>query len=304
MNQAVKALLILGVLLLLAFLGFRLLFSGEPQQVDARVEVVSGQVEIKGEGERDYSTVEGGRDLNSGDSLRTGADGQTRVTIGDDSVVVLEAGSELEVKSLSKARSVFKLRYGQLEADITQFSERILEVEGANPDVRLRTRGGSFAVSSDGFGALSADVRSGEVELIKGDTALRVLGQGESGVVSKGGSAKAWETGSRSMLLKVDWPSAGKVGDTVTLKGETTEGSEVKVGEARVAVDDDGHFEAELPLPESGRLAVESRSLLGSERAESPDLLYVEPTPSPTPEPTEAPPKPPPLNVIHGGDWN
>jgi hypothetical protein len=132
--------------------------------VDAVLTDVRGRVDVHtpAMAAGEWAAVEDGFPLESGDHLRTGADGAAEITLNGDTVVYLDGGAELEAASLDRRLTRWLLTLGRFTAKVRSLGDgERFEVE--TPVMVAAVRGTEFAVSAGDKEAGAAVFDEGKV---------------------------------------------------------------------------------------------------------------------------------------------
>ena len=232
-----------------------------------------GQVEVSRDGKWTPASV---GELHENDAVRTTGKGSANVAIGDVQVEVKE-DSQVTVGKTSAKVANLKLEQGRISADMAE-TDMTLRIGAANTDAVAEAQEGSFSVFGDGRGLVAVASKTSEVTLSTsgGDV---VLAAGEFGRAVADAAPEKRKL-RKSVLLSVNWPGARKTrARKTTITGTTEAGTAVAVNGKVVPVDQDGSFEAEVPLSQ-GRNAVkvEATDLMGRTTSKS-RRIEVERTP-------------------------
>lgn len=120
--------------------------QGQAQTWDARLKVVSGEVQMKSVDTPDWVKVTGEVPLDPNDTVKTSADGLAELYLDDKGVIYLNRNTELEVSSLDQDDSVFSLSFGSLVAKIKHFLSEKQKFKVRTPAAVCAIRGTEFAV--------------------------------------------------------------------------------------------------------------------------------------------------------------
>ena len=123
----------------------------QTQSWDARVKKVSGEVLVKASEGETWSVLAGEMPLDAGDRVKT-AGGVAEITLDDQGVITLGRNSEFEVLALTKADSIFSLKFGGIAAKIQHFLDEKLKLQVRTPSAVCAVRGTEFAVEYSQLG--------------------------------------------------------------------------------------------------------------------------------------------------------
>lgn len=210
---------------------------------------VSGTVEVAG-ADGVYRPAPAGVTLNEHQRIRTSDDGTTTLRAADGSTVKLSPGTDARVEELRRELKRLHLGAGMVEADVQDDPRRVFEVsfEGSGSDATARTRGASFAASSNGWGTVAVAARRGEVTLSARGREV-VIRSGQFARVLAGAAPETPQPVPPTLFLKVAWPAVGSTNRSkVAISGETMPGARVKVHGRWVKVDDKGAYRTEVNL--------------------------------------------------------
>jgi hypothetical protein len=240
-----------------------------PPPVVLTMSAAEGKVEVFRGGAWGPARV--GDRLEASDRVRTGDDGQAALRLSDGSMVRLEAATETQVQTLSRALSRLRLGGGGMQADIADDPERLFQVDLDDEGAAARTRGAAFGVTATAKGHAAVAATRGEVAVSARGREV-VLRSGQFTRVAPGAPPADAAPLPASLLLKVTWPGGekGLVRSTSALvAGQTDPGSRIVVQGRHVAVDAEGRYRAEVTLREGeNRVTVRARDAAGRQREE------------------------------------
>ncbi|MCK6506378.1 hypothetical protein L6R53_23890 [Myxococcota bacterium] len=277
MRQALQLVLAALLVLVLGYVGYRLVFS---EDHTAGVEVVQAQGEVLRAG------ADGARaPLSQGDVVRA----RESVVVGEGAKAVLGVGegTRLELEARSTLRVVDVDATGlRVELEQGRVSARVRA--GSTP-LGLTSRGraiyaddADFTVAVDGEGALAVQPDRGQVRVEGlagegGAAAQAAVGEGTR-LLALPGRSPVIEAVPSELLLEVGWPTSPSTRQSeVTLEGRTGPFAEVQIGGAegwtRVRAGPDGRFHASVPLQEGeNRVQVHATDTLGNRREDEVSL--------------------------------
>jgi hypothetical protein len=240
-----------------------------PPPVVLTMSAAEGKVEVFRGGA--WAPARVGERLGASDRVRTGEDGQATLRLSDGSMVRLEAATETEVQTLSRALSRIRLGGGGVQADIADDPERLFQVDLDDEGAAARTRGAAFGVTSTAKGTAAVAATRGEVAVSARGREV-VIRSGQFTRVAPGAPPTEAAPLPASLLLKVTWPggeSRPLRAKSAVVAGETTPGSRVVVQGRHVPVDAEGRYRAEVALAEGeNRVTVRARDAAGRQREE------------------------------------
>jgi len=223
---------------------------------------VTGGVEVAGP-DGVWRPARAGQQLSARDRIRTDDEGGAELHAADGSTVQLSAGTEARIDELRRELKRLSLGRGELSADVTDSPSRVFEVEVDGHGAVARTRGASFVANADGAGAAAVATRRGEVILSARGKEV-VIRTGQFAHVGPGGAPEGPTPIPESLFLKVQWPANTTNRPEVTVAGVASPGARVKVAGHYVRLDADGHYKANVPLPDGvHELQVHATDLAG-----------------------------------------
>ncbi len=138
----------------------------------ATVSSANGQVEWLKAGSTSWQPVSANQQLESGDQIRTGKDGEATLTMEDGTKLQLFAGSEFTVQSLAKdtqansLESIMALSKGKIQADVTPRQEgSTFEIE--TPYFVTVVKGTSYSIFTNPDGSVNVKSGNGAVDLVR-----------------------------------------------------------------------------------------------------------------------------------------
>jgi hypothetical protein len=245
-----------------------------PPPVALTMSAVDGTVEVHRGGA--WAPARVGERLAASDRVRTGEDGQATLRLPDGSMVRLEAATETQVQTLSRALNRIRLGSGGMQADIADDPERLFQVDLDDEGATARTRGAAFGVTATSRGNAAVAAMRGEVAVSARGREV-VLRSGQFTRVAPGAPPTDAAMLPSSLLLKVTWPGGDKGrlrSAAAVVTGQTDPGSRIVVQGRHAAVDSDGRYRAEVTLREgANHVTVRARDAAGRQREErSPPL--------------------------------
>ncbi|HRH82071.1 MAG TPA: FecR domain-containing protein [Thiobacillaceae bacterium] len=157
----------------LSAIGLLTLGMADATAVDITLAQIMGEVQVQGAGFAAYRPALAGSQVRVGDRVRTGKDGWAVLAFGDDSRVVLTAGSEFLIRHLDGGRrsGLFSLLAGKLRATISHRPEGLADYRFNTLTATAGIRGTDFAL-----------IHRGQANVFFGNTGrvqVRGLGSGE-----------------------------------------------------------------------------------------------------------------------------
>lgn len=189
--------------------------------------------------------------LESNSAISTGKDSQVTLQIPGAGDVMLDPDSELVITEVSKEEVNFNLRQGAVTASVTLFVGPAVSVGVEGNAARIRTRGGSMKVRTDGLGAMDVAALSGEVERIVPGKTPEAIPVGARRVLAINGESVLQGPTPGNILLNVNWPEHTTLTtSSVTIKGTVSPGSLVTVDGKQAKPDERGDFALDVTLRE------------------------------------------------------
>lgn len=283
------ALAIAVVLVLVAQLAYRALFSSEDKGAETaqrvtrdggvhnrdhadaataepsvQVTAVRGTVERLRDGK--WLSVSADDALAADDVIRTGPDG--RVSLDVDGVAVdVDGDSEVALPVLTRNVSRIRLGQGRVSARVPDDRRGDFGVAVKGSDAVAETgAAGEFAVQTSGRGEMAIATTKGKVKVTaKGKSVDVTAGQQTTVPVNK--APRAPTAIPKSLLLKVARPRGVQRHKRLTVSGRTTPGSIIKINGVAVKVDDKGQFSTVVALREGrNQVRVQGRDVAGNEK--------------------------------------
>ncbi len=213
---------------------------------DLALTAMSGAVEVrKGKGSP-YQVAQLGAVLAAEDEVRTG-DGRATLRAGGSFEVQIEPGTELSVEELNERLSRFELGSGMLVAAVRGAGHSLV-VKALHSDAQAVAHAGTFAMSSNGSGAVAVGARDGEVEFSASGRAVMLRAGQQS--IALGGGPQPPSAIPTSLFLKVGWPGAVINRSQISVSGLTAPGAVLLIQGVSARVDKDGRFTAPVQLHE------------------------------------------------------
>lgn len=189
--------------------------------------------------------------LESNSAITTGKDSQVTLQIPGAGDVKLDPDSELVITEVSKEEVNFNLRQGAVTASVTLFVGPAVSVGVEGNAARVKTRGGSMKVRTDGLGSMDVAALSGEVERIVPGKAPEAIPVGARRVLAINGEAVLEGPSPGNILLNVDWPEQTTLTtSSVTIKGTVSPGAVVTVDGKQAKPNERGDFTLDVVLRE------------------------------------------------------
>ena len=245
MRDVLKVLAVAAAVLLLGFLGYRVLF-GEGATDGLRVSEVQGQVFVVGS-ERTFAEL--GDVLGSEETLESGKGGRAVLSFGSGGELTLEPDTKIRVLPSQGDGLRIELDGGRIQATVREGSP--LGVVSGSREVRADGEAAFQVARSQGSTYVSAE--RGALDL-RGFGDITEMGPDEVVVAPDGGSPRL-DPASRALLLEVEWPSDAVRRERLPVQGRADPGSRVILRvdgeESAVAeVGADGEWQAEVLLKE------------------------------------------------------
>lgn len=230
-----------------------------PRPAVGRVEVtrVTGEAWVT-RGGAPRGLLLAGTALQESDVIETSAGAQVELGAGESYQVLLDGSARFAVKEIAAELSRFRLDEGLAEATVKGGAGKLLVIDSSE-DASVKTRGGRLSVAVSG-GRVALGVTEGEAQLGAGGQLVAVKA-GQISVAERGRAPSAPAPLPRSLLLKVEWPTAHETNRRrMIVRGKATPGALVSVGGERVQVGSDGVFTHVLLLRE-GEQIIEASAL-------------------------------------------
>jgi hypothetical protein len=263
MSENLRITLAIVAILILGFVGYRVLFPSD-DAVPLLVQAVEGTVHhVDEKGAR--AEVTPGLILERASRLETEADGRAFVALGEGSTLTVDQASAVRILDVTHDGVRIELDGGSVEATVRPERGSVGIV---HKNREVVGHDGSFAVGVNESGSMAVESHSGAVEL-RGVESVEGLGQGQRLLLLSDGTPQVAAI-PESLLLEVAWPQSVRTRHAeVAVRGLTDPGAEFRVGASgrwtTVVADASGHFEANIPLEEGENpLKVISRDPLGN----------------------------------------
>ena len=258
---------LIGLVVVLAVLGYRYVF-GEPPALELMV-VSSHEAQIVRQGTGDQSALALGRLVGVGDVVSTGNGGAAALQYGNGAQLMMAEFTALKVLEANALGVHVELDQGVVTA----------RIRAGAPPLNISNRGrfigatdADFSVMVARGGGLSTGATRGELT-VKGFGAHTSLSSGSALHTGKRGRAELRQI-SESLLLEVEWPneSATRMA-AVDVHGVTDPYATVTVGEGvaavRVRADRDGRFSAKVELAEGvNEIKLSVRDVMGRKKSQ------------------------------------
>ncbi len=248
MSENLRIALAVVLILVVGFVGYKVLFPGE-DTMPLLVQAVEGSVQhVNDKGER--ADVSPGLILKRASRIETQADGRAFLALGGGSTLTVDQASSVRILDITQDGVRIELDNGSVEATVRPERGSLGIVHS---DREVVGRDGSFAVGVNSGGSMAVETHQGAVEILGVDD-VQGLEQGERLLLLSDGSSRVAAI-PESLLLEVAWPESARTRHAeVAVRGLTDPGAEVRVGAAghwtTVVADASGHFEANIPLEE------------------------------------------------------
>lgn len=152
-----------AALLVAAVLVLPALSQAATEPVGAVLSTVLGGVQYKAKGALVWQAASSQQPLNSGDELKTGADGKALVVFLDGTKVMLSPGSDFALQSNSPKKIDIKMAVGLLEAWVKKVKGRRFAIK--TPSSVAAIRGTELRCEVDTSGATSWDLFNGGLQI-------------------------------------------------------------------------------------------------------------------------------------------
>lgn len=278
MSRELRAFAILGLLLVMAALGYRVLFMGPAGAALTLVEVQGAVSRIDGLG--GARAAKAGEVLGASDRIQAGADGRAVLGFGPESRVSVEANSSIRVTGVDEGGVQLELEEGRVRATVRPGAGRLrVDADGRalsaeDADFTAIRQGANLAVEGErGTVAVSGVPGVGEVKA------------GERLVAPKDGNPLT-APANDALLFHVVWPDERQTRkDKVQVAGTTEPGATVTLGrpgsEVTVKADGSGKFVAEVELGE-GENTIRARAVGAFGNVAEVEVKIVRDTTAPT----------------------
>ncbi|MDC0708134.1 FecR family protein [Stigmatella sp. ncwal1] len=246
--------------------------------VQLSLQKVEGTVEVR-RGGGAWAAAQAGEALHPTDAVRT-QDSSSAVIIGDEEVeVLMGAGTEVSVDSLTDELSRVLLETGMATATVRPGKRHTFEVKAANSDALARTTAGTFTMSNDGAGTVAVGAREGEVTFLgRGKVVIVRAGQQSVVTPTSGGPSEPAPVPT-SLLRKVAWPDGRRNQRRIKISGEVVPGSRLQVGGQHFYPGPDGKFERIVELKEGENFVQLRASSVGGTEQEEGHYFKVDTSP-------------------------
>lgn len=258
MRQLMVIVLLLGVLIVAARLGYAHLFRESPIQP---MQVLSVEGQVKSTSADGKSRPLRERDvIADNETIETGKNSSVKVGRQDQYLAMREE-TALSLMGVNTKEPQVLVERGAVEGSVTPQKGLSLKVKVAKNETAVAIYGGRGTVRTDGEGILDVSAHEGNIQLQPPGKPAQDVPKGEHRVVASDGESLASGAIPRSVLLAVEWPEEHILNKpTTTVKGKVTPGSEVVVEGRRIKPERDGSFKAEVPLREGkNQVKVEAR---------------------------------------------
>jgi hypothetical protein len=187
--------------------------------------------------------------LSENDVVRTGRRAEVTLRFDDSVEVRLSPRSELTIRELSAAVSRVRLDQGHVTA-VVGSAGRILRVQVRNADAEVQSAQGSFGITTDGNGQLAVAATTGRVVVDTPQATVEVP-EGQQTTVAAHEAPATPTALPASLFLKVAALATTQTNQTTTtVRGTTSPGALVRVGEEVAPADESGGFAVKVPLQE------------------------------------------------------
>ncbi|OGR68699.1 MAG: hypothetical protein A2081_03935 [Elusimicrobia bacterium GWC2_61_19] len=126
--------------------------QNQPENWDARLKVVGGDVRLMPSGSEEWSKVAGEVPLDPGDSVKTASDGVAELYLDDKGAFYVGRNTQLEISSLAQTDAVFSLNFGSLVAKVKHLLNDKFKMQVRTPAAVCAVRGTEFAVEHSQLG--------------------------------------------------------------------------------------------------------------------------------------------------------
>ncbi|MFQ6131097.1 MAG: FecR domain-containing protein [Armatimonadota bacterium] len=238
----------------------------------AAVESAAGDVQIKPRGEGEFRPLGEGRNVKTGDTLRTGSDASVELSWVDGTRLKLDSGTTMTIlkcsfDSLDRVdTSIFRVDLGRIWVRVVKILTRGSKFEVQTPAATAGIRGTVFSVDVGPDGATTISVWDGSVALAAGGANTEIPGGQVARIAAGGSSAEleslsseaqaAWQEQQHFVgpYLSLTSPVQGAemVGSSVHVEGDAEPHASVTVNEQAIETTRRGHFSADLPVADLG----------------------------------------------------
>ena len=233
----------------------------------------SGTAEVRRAGTNQWIVLKIGDPIRQGDAVRSAADNQLELTLGQGHIRV-NPGGQLSLEALD-ASMIRAHITGQVEAQSAQ-GEQSIELQGEE-GVYGRVSAGRFLMNASSSGRTQLAVLSGSASLQSGDKSVE-LGEGESTSIERG-KLGARSKVPKNVALHVGWPPNDATNQALlSLNGHVGAWTHVVVQNKEVTPGADGTFLAKVALkPGKQRVAVVATDVFGRHVAQT-HVITMDPT--------------------------
>jgi hypothetical protein len=222
--------------------------EGELPSSTATVTMRKGSVESR-RGAGPWQALNDGAILSENDVVRTGRRAEVKLRFGEQIEVRLSPRSELTIRDLSEAVSRIRLDQGHVTA-VVGSTGQVLRVQVRNTDAEVRSERGAFGLATDGNGQLAVAATTGRVSVETPKAAVEVAEGQFTTVVANEVPAPPTALPA-SLFLKVGALAATQTNQAATtVRGKTSPGAVVRIGDHVAPADASGSFEVKVPLQE------------------------------------------------------
>ncbi len=249
------------------------------------VDNIQGSVEVRG-ADGEWKSAADGQVLPIGSGLRTklGARANLRRQVGNRTIAFgLSGRADVSLHDMNETETRLVVAEGVVIVDLDPATGHVVELAARLSDVVARTSGGRLSFLTDGKGNVQAAVEGGEARVQGGGKTVH-LQSGEYTTVRRGEQPDKPLRVPRSLLLKVRWPKATRVAlRRHTIRGVTTPGALVQVGEVMVRANAEGAFSATVKLNEGkNRIHVHVLDMVGRSKRVSSEYIELDTVPPKT----------------------
>lgn len=234
-----------------------------PVVATARIVQAEGVVQLKMRG-GEWRPVPVGTVVDPASVVRTTEGASAELDVGDGVKLQVLPDTDVRVESVDGVNATLLVESGIVVADVDGKKNGRVQLRAAGSDAVAETRDGRLHFVTDGQGEVQAAMTRGEGTLTAAGKTV-TLTPGSQSIVHPGAAPTAPAPLPRSFLLKVKWPS-----EAITAKrrqmvrGSTTPGARVRIGDVVVTADADGRFGAVVELVEGPqKIKVYAMDILG-----------------------------------------
>ena len=227
------------------------------KEIDLRTRVVkvTGHVERRPWQGKEWIEIERGSILDNNDAIRTTEDAAAELEIGGAAIVEVDESSQFTVAEVSTTLSKVRLQGGRLKARVKGGGKVALRVEVEGSDAVAESTSGEFAILRTDDAQVTVATTTGQVDLQAHGQRVRV-NAGEQSVVRKSAAPTKPAKIPSSLFLKISGARPNKLRTPeTTIEGSTIPGAQVRINGTAASSDENGRFEANVPLRE-GKNAV------------------------------------------------